>query len=143
MLKAIVFVFTLVSAVSLYDTNLSQCASMDKDTVLDNDSETCLKIIKDNISLDCKNFALKGMSANNYGIIISSVSGVNVNNCIIKNFNTGIFLNNSSATIESMKAENYMDIFLLNSSAILLNSSYKSAHLENSELWRRGSLMST
>ncbi len=138
-MKAAALVFTLLFATLVFSLveMTATCVFIDMNSSLDKDLENCLKIIKSSVNLDCKGFALKASSANyNYGIGLENVSSAVIKNCFIKNFYQGIYARNSSLTLENTNFDNSIDIFLYNSSAKAINSTYRSAHLENSELQR-------
>ncbi|MEM3690200.1 MAG: right-handed parallel beta-helix repeat-containing protein, partial [Candidatus Micrarchaeia archaeon] len=59
--------------------------------------ETCLKIGKNDITIDCKEYKIIGANnTDSYGVEIDGKTNITLKNCLIKNYGTGVYITNSS-----------------------------------------------
>lgn len=59
--------------------------------------ESCLRVVSDDVTLDCKDHAITGsMKMNTYGIGMEGRKNVTLKNCVIRNFEYGVYITNSS-----------------------------------------------
>ena len=63
-------------------------------------TSTCFTIGADNITLNCNGYSIIGnLSTNAYGILASGRTNITIKNCMISNYSTSIYLNNTANSI--------------------------------------------
>ncbi|MCA9486202.1 right-handed parallel beta-helix repeat-containing protein [Candidatus Woesearchaeota archaeon] len=83
------------------NSTLESCQVLDKEGqiyVLSQDIQaqnSCIEILADNISLDCQGYEIRG-NAEGIGIRVNEASGINIENCLVRDFETGLLFENSS-----------------------------------------------
>lgn len=106
--KCIRFVFIALSAVFISICSnfveVQAVTTIDSCRILDQPGETyyvtknivatnpgfCIRILADDITLDCKDFSVTGIGENTFGILVDLTNGVTVTNCVVEKFKTGI-----------------------------------------------------
>jgi len=83
-----------------YTTNVSSCGSITDNSIMTADitdqAGTCFTIDADNITFDCTGYTIDGDdTGTDQGIFLSSRTDVTVKNCIITDFEEGVYLNYS------------------------------------------------
>jgi len=76
-----------------------------------NSDNTCLYIQNDDIILDCKGHSISGsMREGSYALQIIGRHNVTINNCMVKNYASGIFVDSSSnVSLLDVKADNNLE----------------------------------
>ncbi len=104
------------------------------DDILDAETEACMNITANNITLDCQGHVIKAAEDSNarYGILASSVSSISIRNCGVEGYQGaeilfykfGVYLQNThNSFIENVNASfNNLGISLFNSKNNLLSN---------------------
>jgi hypothetical protein len=120
-----------------FATDVSDCGTLSTagdtyvlTTNLTNSSGTCFTINADNVTLDCQGYTLTGGNvSSNYGIYSSTKQNWTVKNCIINNFQYGIYANGdlvdyvmiNNVTVDSSSAS---PIYINQGDYATINNSY-------------------
>lgn len=89
-----------------------------------------IQIINDNIALDCNNSVISGSFVSK-GISIDSKNSIIIKNCIIKNYENGIYLKNSTNTLikNNNLSKNNIGINLINAFENNVENNYDDSRL--------------
>lgn len=89
---------------------------------------TCINVNAGNVSLNCSGYTIQG-SGTGAGINVTSVSNVTIKNCIIRNFNHGIKITDSSNNllINNTHTNNTIGMYLELNNTLVWNSTFSNS----------------